>query len=222
MEEKIVIFLDELANKKNMYYDSYPLGQIKEYEKEKEHSLLYSACKALHKNKINLSNLLYTGTVFQQELNAYLSYFHSKLPKKQKPIYVVKTTQANNEYISCLYYKNISDSKDSNIATDVFLKGLEKNSDFHLVVASEEWRMLKKDYQDNKENSFLFSSVRCLNSLGVDLKNIHYSGTVKAERKENMYCSYFSDSTDPFLNQTYAIETVNTNGKWKSELLSIT
>lgn len=37
MEEKIVIFLDELANKKHMYYDSYPLGQIREYEKEKEH-----------------------------------------------------------------------------------------------------------------------------------------------------------------------------------------
>lgn len=165
--------------------------------------------------------MLYTGTVFQQELNAYLSYFHSKFPKKQKPIYVVKTTQANNEYISCLYYKNISDSKDSNIATDVFLKGLEKNSDFHLVVASEEWRMLKKDYEDNKENSFLFSSVRCLNSLGVDLKNIHYSGTVKAEQKENMYCSYFSDSTDPFLSQTYAIETVNTDGRWKSGLFSI-
>lgn len=221
MEEKIVIFLDELANKKHMYYDFYPLKQIREYEKEKEHSLLYSACKVLHEDKINLSKLLYTGTVFKQDLNAYLSYFHSKVPRKQRPIYAVKTAQVNGEYISCLYYKNISDSKDSYMSTEAFLKELEKNSDSHLV-ASEEWRMLKKDYQDNKENSFLFSSVRCLNSLGVDLKNIHYSGTVKAEQKENMYCSYFNDSTDPFLYQTYAIETVNTNGKWKSKLFNIT
>lgn len=90
MEEIVFKYLDKVINEKNMYYGSEPFEQIREYEKEKEHSLLYSACKVLHKNKINLSKLLYTGTVLQQELNAYLSYFHSKVPRKQRPIYLLK------------------------------------------------------------------------------------------------------------------------------------